>query len=99
MEINNLEPVTADNQFVYKMVVKVSEEYDKFVFETIKPYCEKRMRLEISKNELIEAIQKQRPVKPTWQNGKAYCGACGKRIPGKIKAHYCHKCGQKEDWT
>ena len=39
------------------------------------------------------------PVKPTWKCGKAYCGRCGRRIPKKIKAHYCHKCGQKVDWT
>ena len=39
------------------------------------------------------------PVRPTWQQGKAYCGDCGKRIPMKIKAKYCHKCGREVDWT
>ena len=38
------------------------------------------------------------PVKPSWHQGKAYCGACGKRIPQKINAHYCHKCGRKVVW-
>ena len=38
------------------------------------------------------------PVKPSWHQGKAYCGACGKRIPQKIGAHYCHKCGRKVAW-
>ena len=28
-----------------------------------------------------------------------YCGKCGCRIPLKIKAHYCHKCGTLIDWT
>ena len=28
-----------------------------------------------------------------------YCGQCGCRIPLKIKAHYCHKCGTPIDWT
>ena len=37
-------------------------------------------------------------AKPTWQQGKAYCGACGKRIPLKIKARFCHKCGKEIDW-
>lgn len=27
-----------------------------------------------------------------------YCGNCGCRIPLKIKAHYCHKCGTEIDW-
>ncbi len=35
---------------------------------------------------------------PLWQNGKAYCGQCGKRIPIKIGARYCHKCGRKIQW-
>lgn len=35
---------------------------------------------------------------PTWRQGKSYCGNCGKRIPQKIKAHYCHKCGAKILW-
>ena len=105
MEINNLEPVKADNQFVYKRVVKVSEEYDKFVFETIKPYCEKRMRQEISKDELIEALQKQMiPMKPKskvrhGENGQIqhWCKACMDMLHGKPK--YCSNCGQKVDWT
>ena len=39
------------------------------------------------------------PVKITWQQGKAYCGSCGKRIPAKIKANYCHKCGREIAWV
>lgn len=38
------------------------------------------------------------PTRPTWQQGKAYCGQCGKRIPLKIKANYCHKCGREILW-
>lgn len=38
------------------------------------------------------------PVRPTWQQGKAYCGQCGKRIPLKINANYCHKCGREINW-
>ena len=38
------------------------------------------------------------PIRPTWQQGKAYCGQCGKRIPLKINAHFCHKCGREINW-
>ena len=34
----------------------------------------------------------------TWRQGKAFCGNCGLRIPTKIKARYCHKCGRKIRW-
>lgn len=38
------------------------------------------------------------PTRPTWQQGKAYCGNCGKRIPTQIEANYCHKCGREILW-
>ena len=38
------------------------------------------------------------PIRPTWQQGKAYCGQCGKRIPLKINAFFCHKCGREINW-
>ena len=38
------------------------------------------------------------PVRPVWKENKIYCGACGKRIPRKIGAHYCHKCGRMINW-
>lgn len=38
------------------------------------------------------------PVRPVWKENKIYCGACGKRIPRKINAHYCHKCGRGINW-
>jgi len=37
-------------------------------------------------------------IRPTWRQGKAYCGACGRRIPLKIKAKFCHKCGCPISW-
>lgn len=43
--------------------------------------------------DILELLKKQDAVKPTGQQGKAYCGACGKRIPLKIGARFCHKCG------
>ena len=38
------------------------------------------------------------PIRPVWKDNKIYCGACGKRIPRKINAHYCHKCGRQINW-
>ena len=47
----------------------------------------------------IFLIRKQIPVAPTWKQGKAYCGDCGKRIIiKKIGARYCYKCGRKVSW-
>jgi len=52
------------------------------------------------KNERIEKLLKEREaVEPTWQQGKAYCGSCGKRIPLKIGARFCHKCGRSVEWN
>ena len=49
-------------------------------------------------NDAIALLKEQEAVAPTWQQGKAYCGSCGKRIPLKIGARYCHKCGQAVKW-
>ena len=38
------------------------------------------------------------PVRVVLHDNKTYCGACGKRIPLKIKANYCHKCGREIYW-
>ena len=41
----------------------------------------------------------EEPVKATHTDEwHWYCGKCGCRIPLKIKAHYCHKCGTPIDW-
>ena len=49
-------------------------------------------------NDALALLKEQEAVKPTWQQGKAYCGSCGKRIPLKIGARYCHKCGKELKW-
>ena len=45
------------------------------------------------KADALELLKEKEPVYPTWQDGKMYCGYCGKRIPPRIGARYCHKCG------
>lgn len=49
-------------------------------------------------DEAIALLKEQEAVEPTWQQGKAFCGSCGKRIPLKIGARYCHKCGRAVKW-
>ncbi len=46
----------------------------------------------------LALLIEQEAVEPTWRQGKAYCGACGKRIPLKIGARFCHKCGRSVKW-
>ena len=46
----------------------------------------------------LAMLKEQDAVEPTWQQGKAYCGVCGKRIPLKIKSKFCHKCGKPILW-
>lgn len=40
------------------------------------------------------------PVKPYWNQGRAYCGACGERLPMKHMqgGKYCSYCGQAVKW-
>ena len=48
---------------------------------------------------LLEQMQQElKPVIPTFNQGKSYCGSCGLRIPGKIGARFCHKCGKPIKW-
>ena len=42
---------------------------------------------------------KSEAVKPTWEQGKAYCGSCGKRVSKKVGARYCYKCGRRINWN
>ena len=47
----------------------------------------------------VHMLDGQEPVAPRYKDPyHAYCGACGCRIPLKIKARYCHKCGRKVKW-
>ena len=39
-----------------KIVMQMVEMEDQFIFETIKPYCEKETQMKISKQELVQAL-------------------------------------------
>lgn len=56
------------------------------------------LREEQIQEEALALLKEQEAVEPTWQQGKAYCGSCGKRIPLKIGARFCHKCGKPVLW-
>ena len=47
-----MDPVTYVQEIAYQM----REEYDRFIFESIKPYCEEVAKMEISKEDLNEAL-------------------------------------------
>lgn len=47
-----MDPVTYIQEIAYQM----REEYDKFIFESIEPYCKKVTQMEISKADLNEAL-------------------------------------------
>lgn len=36
--------------------IKAAEEMDRFIFEIVRPYCENRMQMTITKDELIQAL-------------------------------------------
>ena len=47
-------------------------------------------------------LKEQEPIKPTWSQGKAYCGNCGQRLPRKcdgIERRYCSFCGKAVKWN
>lgn len=70
--------------------------------ELIELLHKKQKDIDILCNEISEwkhkyhdrPLKEHEAVEPTWQQGKAYCGSCGKRIPLKIGARFCHKCGK-----
>ena len=56
---------------------------------------------DITLNKAIALLKEHEPVKPTWSQGKAYCGNCGKRLPRKradMETNYCSCCGRGVKW-
>ena len=50
----------------------------------------------------IVMLKEQESIKPTWNQGKAYCGQCGQRLPRKcdgIERRYCSFCGKAVKWN
>jgi len=49
----------------------------------------------------LELLKEQEPASPTWEQGKAYCGQCGQKLPRKRadrEINYCGYCGRPVKW-
>lgn len=47
----------------------------------------------------LALLKAQKPVKPTWRRGYAYCGKCGYKLHWIVdKNNYCPECGQAVKW-
>lgn len=51
--------------------------------------------------EALDMLKEQEPVKPTWSQGKAYCGNCGHGLPRRadMGIDYCGYCGRAVKWN
>ena len=48
----------------------------------------------------IEILDTQIPEKPIWNNGRAFCGSCGMKLPRKhqLDRKFCSYCGKMIKW-
>lgn len=89
---------------IYEMQVEAKEEADRFIFDTILPYCNEVVRMPISKEELKAALTLWAQVKSgnnltikmgEWKINSdgyyPYCSECG--FEPKEMTNYCPKCG------
>ena len=48
-------------------------------------------------NEVLKMLRNK--AKPSWRQGKAFCGNCGAQLPAKkFETNYCHYCGCEILW-
>lgn len=50
----------------------------------------------------LQLLKKQKPMKPSWDCGRAYCPNCGQKLPRKhheYEWNYCSNCGQAVIWN
>ena len=91
---------------VVQFVTKAYETQDAFIFETIRPFCEDKTHMTITKDKLIRALtllREQEPVEPIKKPGivEPYkCGACGAVLGWESeKQKFCPKCGREVKWN
>ena len=82
-----------DNELYYRQEGKTEND-----LYTSQMFQETIDMLEYMDQHINTFLKDLEPIKPTFQQGKAYCGKCGCRIPTKIKARFCHKCGKEIKW-
>ena len=88
-----------------KIATEVKEEFDRFVFTTVKPYCEEVAKMEISKADLEEALKVWKSYKEgafECKTGKWItdgcldkCSCCGVSRDDQLYDNYCGNCGAK----
>lgn len=51
-------------------------------------------------SDALSLLKEQKPVKPDWSNGKAFCGKCGHPFPRNRgeQRRFCLYCGQAVMW-
>ena len=84
----------------YSITTEATEKFDEFVFTTVQPYCENKTQMHVSKEQLINALTKQKPIEPivdeanAWNDFRTrrYCAICKSPLVKKDK--FCRQCGQ-----
>lgn len=83
---------------VNKIVIEVRETEEEFVWTQVEPWLSRTMERHISKRELVEALEKQRPKKPiNWLGKMLICPRCHRADYIKPLESYCKFCGQRLD--
>ena len=88
------------DDFIYEITTKVTEDYDKFVFETIKPYCEYVTEQVIDKKTLYNALVNYIGTNGEFR-GNRICPRCKvglNLLPEKAMCRsevFCWSCGIK----
>ena len=94
---DKLTPFDEPNNFVTTIQVEAAEEYVRFIFTTIQPFCEHVTQREVKKKDLEQALihyfPKHRTVRETENGIRFYdCPTCGGAIKSNQK--FCDECGQ-----
>lgn len=77
---------------INKIVEEVTETHEKFIFETIKPFCESVVEMEISKEDLTHALL-------LWQNYEKRLKDDMLAMLDKIRAEILEDCGYSKDYV
>lgn len=84
-------------EFIQKMITQFNEEQDAFIFETIRPFCEKVVQTKVEKRVLEHALLNSLPKHISVVQGHDICPTCHLDITDSVKGMpecYCKRCGQ-----
>lgn len=98
------------DEITMKIKMDFEEKADEFVFYTLSNWLGQQEVCRVNKEELIEAISKQTPIRPYITDAyphRAYCPRCYKTLCRNVESQtinnemkYCPFCGQAlEDWS